>query len=638
MKYILASVLIFIAAAVSGQALTSPDKKLTLIFTVDAGKPVYSIRYANDVVITNSSLGLITNQDNFSQSLKLVKSSPVIAVADSYSMLNAKKEQITYTANKKTYTLSNNKNKLMVITFQVSNDGVAFRYEVPSKSKETITVVKEHTSYNFSPATKAWLQHKAAAQTGWEHTNPSYEEDYQQNISVGTKSETGWVYPALFKVQNTWLAITETGMDGSYCGTFLRNEAGSAVYTTSFPDQREIFTGRGLLPTFKGTVHTPWRIIAIGSLKSLTESTLGTDLAIPAMAIKNPKFIKPGKASWSWIMSKDDAIVYDEQKKYIDFAALMNWQYCLIDVNWDTKIGYDKIAELSAYAKTKSVGLILWYNSAGDWNTVPYHPKNKMLTHESRVAEFSRLQSMGIKGVKIDFFNGDGQSMIQYYTDILKDAANYDLLVNFHGATLPRGWARTYPHLMTTEAVKGFENVTFTQPAADAEPGHGAMLPFTRNLFDPMDYTPMNLYKIQSNVIRKTSSAYELATGVLYLSGIQHYAESPEGMTHVPQYVQDYLRSLPNHWQDVKFIDGMPGKFAVFARRSGKKWYVAGINGEANPIKLSLDLSELKKTQGMIITDGTEALSFIQQQITLPANQKTEVTIAANGGFVMVLE
>jgi hypothetical protein len=235
MKYILASVLIFIAAAVSGQALTSPDKKLTLIFTVDAGKPVYSIRYDNDVVITNSSLGLITNQDNFSQSLKLVNSSPVIAVADSYSMLNAKKEQITYTANKKTYTLSNNKNKLMVITFQVSNDGVAFRYEVPSKSKETITVVKEHTSYNFSPATKAWLQHKAAAQTGWEHTNPSYEEDYQQNISVGTKSETGWVYPALFKVQNTWLAITETGMDGSYCGTFLRNEAGIAVYTTSFP-------------------------------------------------------------------------------------------------------------------------------------------------------------------------------------------------------------------------------------------------------------------------------------------------------------------------------------------------------------------------------------------------------------------
>lgn len=245
---------------------------------------------------------------------------------------------------------------------------------------------------------------------------------------------------------------------------------------------------------------------------------------------------------------------------------------------------------------------------------------------------------MGIKGIKVDFFNGDGQSMIRYYTEILKDAADYHLLVNFHGATLPRGWARTYPHLMTTEAVKGFENVTFTQQAADEEPNHGTMLPFTRNLFDPMDYTPMNLYKVQSKVIRKTSSAYELATSVLYLSGIQHYAESPEGMSHVPAFVQDYLRTLPVSWEDVRFIDGMPGKFVVIARKSGNKWYVAGTNGESIPRKLTLDLSVLKKTKGLLISDAEEALSFKQQQITLPANRKMEMNMPANGGFVFVLE
>src|SRR5690606_17030037 len=262
-----------------------------------------------------------------------------------------------------------------------------------------------------------------------------------------------------------------------------------------------------------------------------------------------------------------------------------------IDVNWDTKIGYEKIAELSAYASRKGVGLILWYNSAGDWNTVKYTPKDKLLTHTDRQQEFKRLKEMGIKGIKVDFFGGDGQSVIRYYQEILEDAASYQLLVNFHGATLPRGWARTYPHLMTTEAVRGFEMVTFGQADADKEATHATMLPFTRNAFDPMDFTPMNLYKIQSSVQRKTSSAFELATSVLFLSGIQHYAESPEGMKHVSEDVQHFLRALPNSWDDVKFIDGYPGKYVIIARKSGDNWYIAGINGEMQEKQLALNLS-----------------------------------------------
>lgn len=627
-----------LAYSAGAQTVVSPNKKLAVKFALRSGIPVYSIYLNNQSVITESALGIKTSKSDFSQGLQLVKTSPETIVKDQYTMLNAKKNLISYTAHKKSFTLKDSQNQLISIIFQVSDDGVAFRYDIPEKSGTDLTITKEYTSYNFPSGTRAWLQPKAEAQTGWEHTNPSYEENYQQDIAVGTPSKTGWIYPALFKANQTWLAITETGMDGSYCGTFLKNEPGKTDYQVSFPDPREIFTGRGLLPSFTGPAHTPWRIIAIGSLKTLTESTLGTDLAIPAIKVKDASFIRPGKSSWSWIMSKDDHIVYSEQKKYIDFAAEMKWQYCLIDVDWDTKIGYDKIAELATYAAEKKVGLLLWYNSAGDWNTVPYHPKNKLLTKEGRREEFSRIHGMGIKGIKVDFFNGDGQSMIRYYTEILKDAADYHLLVNFHGATLPRGWARTYPHLMTTEAVKGFENVTFTQQAADEEPNHGTMLPFTRNLFDPMDYTPMNLYKVQSKVIRKTSSAYELATSVLYLSGIQHYAESPEGMSHVPDFVQDYLRTLPVSWEDVRFIDGMPGKFVVIARKSGNKWYVAGTNGESIPRKLTLDLSVLKKTKGLLISDAEESLSFKQQQITLPANRKMEMNLPANGGFVLVLE
>lgn len=638
LRSFLASCFILSACITHAQTLTSPDKKIKISFSISSGSPVYSVYYENKIVINKSALGVKTGKDNLYQNLQLSKVSAVESVQDHYTMVNAKKESINYKASKRTFSLRNKDGKVISVIFQVSNDGVAFRYHFHNKAQTTTIITQEFTTYNFPATAKAWLQPKAEAQTGWEHTNPSYEENYQQDIKTGTYSKTGWVYPALFKSNGIWVAITETGMDGNYCGTILMNDSASHVYKIGFPDKREVFTGKGLLPQASGSWYSPWRIITLGSLKTITESTLGTDLAIPAIKLKDDSFIKPGKSSWSWINSKDDSIVYSEQKKYIDFAGQMKWQYCLVDVNWDTKIGYKKIAELADYAARKNVGLLLWYNSAGAWNTVPYHPKNKLLTRQSRREEFARISKMGIKGVKIDFFNGDGQSMIAYYREILTDAADFNLLVNFHGATLPRGWARTYPHLMTTEAVKGFEMVTFMQEAADTEASHAAMLPYTRNLFDPMDFTPMNLYKIPTNVIRKTTSAFELATSVLFLSGIQHFAESPEGMAQMPDYITTFLSELPNHWDDVKFIEGTPGKLAVIARKSGNKWYVAGINGEMKAKKLLLDLSALNKDQGVYYTDGADPLTFTQNKISLPENKKTTIILKGNGGFVMVLE
>src|SRR6185295_18295492 len=230
---------------------------------------------------------------------------------------------------------------------------------------------------------------------------------------------------------------------------------------------------------------------------------------------------------------------------------------------------------------------------AGDWNTAPQTPRDRMLTHESRVSEFERLKAMGVAGLKIDFFGGDGQSVIGYYHDILEDAAPYGFLMNFHGATLPRGWQRTYPHLMTMEAIKGLEFCTFEQKNADEEPAHAAMLPFTRNVFDPMDFTPVVLDRIP-RIERRTTSGFELALSVVFTSGITHYAEIPEGMAKAPDYVREFLRGIPSVWDDVKFLDGYPGKFVVIARKGDGHWYVSGINGEATERKLTLGLSELR--------------------------------------------
>ena len=477
----------------------------------------------------------------------------------------------------------------------------------------------------------------SVAQTGWERTNPSYEEHYKMDIAVGTASPSpaGWVFPALFKTNETWLALSEAGMDGAYQASRLAAASPDGVYSIGNPMPAEAYGGKGLLADVEGTLTTPWRLIALGSLATVTNSTLGTDLAAPAIRF-DEKLVKPGHASWSWALLKDDSIVYDVQKKFIDYAADMKWDYTLIDVNWDTRIGYDKIRELAEYGARKDVGLILWYNSSGPWNGTKYTPKDKLLTREQRAAEFKRIRDLGVKGVKIDFFNGDSQAMMAYYVDILNDAAAAGLLVNFHGSTIPRGWHRTWPNLMTMESVKGFEFTSFEQKDEDAMPTHVAMLPFTRNLFDPMDFTPMVFGDIP-NIKRTTSNGFELATSVLMVSGIQHFAERPEGMATAPGYVKDFLRELPRSWDDSRYVDGYPGQYAVIARRAGDTWYIAGINATESDKTLTLDLSFAGSGAAQIIADGEAVTgnpaSFSQR--SLAAGTKAVVTIKPRGGFVI---
>lgn len=617
-------------------AVNSPDKNIGLQAWLNNGQPRYKISYRNQPVLKESKLGLIRDDEDFSKGLKQFSASSIQLVNDKYELFTGKKRLINYSANRRVLHLQNSNSKKFDIIFQVSNDGVAFRYAFPDDVKEGLLIKKEHTSFHFDTSARAFLQPIQVAKTGWEKTNPAYEEHYQQNIRVTDTSKlgAGFIYPALFQHNNVWLLITEAAVDSNHCATRLQNPSANGEYAIGFPNAREVVFDGGLLTKTSGrsgqSYATPWRIITIGGLKTIAESTLGTDLAKPAINA-DFSFVKPGKASWSWIMSKDDSIVYTEQIRYIDFAAKMNWQYCLVDADWDRKIGYEKTKELSAYAASKNVGLLLWYNSAGNWNTVKYTPRNKLLTHEYRMKEFGRLKDMGIKGVKIDFFGGDGQSVMAYYHAILQDAAQVGLMVNFHGATLPRGWHRTYPHLLTTEAVRGFEMITFNQADADAAGSHCAMLPFTRNAFDPMDFTPMNLYKIPTKVQRKTTSAFELATSVLFLSGIQHFAESPQGMTHVPDYVQTFLKELPSRWDDVKFIDGYPGKYAVIARKAGTKWYIAGINGENTERVIDLSGVPFNLHDATLITDGDDPLKF--QMSKFPS---TPIRLKPAGGFVVI--
>ena len=617
--------------------LTSPDKQLHIkVFVTQQNTLAYSVDRATQPVILESDLGLQLTAADFTQGVAIESRSSIALIEDKYTMRVGKKSNIAYSANEQTFVINNAQRQKLHVTFRVSNDGVAFRYLVTDPAIAQKQFVKETTSFHFPAAAKAWLQPMSVAQTGWSNTNPSYEEHYQMDIPVGTPSTlgAGWAFPGLFNTNNNWVLISEAGMDGTWHASRLAHESANGEYTLAPPQAPEVFTGGSLLASGTEKLISPWRILAIGDLPGIMQSTLGTDLAVPAISLKND-FVKPGHASWSWAILKDDFTTFDVQKKFIDYAADMHWDYTLIDADWDKKIGYEKLKELVDYAAQKNIGVLVWFNSSGDWNTTPYSPKSELLTHEQRAAVFARLRDLGVKGLKIDFFAGDGQSMIAYYVDILEDAAEYDLSVNFHGATLPRGWQRTYPHLMTMESIKGFEFTTFSQADQDPVAQHVAMALFARNVFDPMDFTPMAFGDIP-NIKRVTENSFELAESVLMISGIQHFAEIPEGMATVPGYVKDFLRELPREWDDIKFIDGYPGKYVVLARRAGDVWYIAGINAETESKTLTLDLSFAGDKKGVLIGSGETERSFVQQEINSKAPQT--ITLRPNAGFVMVLK
>lgn len=624
-------------AAPAATVLTSPDRHIAVEVRVTAEHTLeYGVRRDGQPVILPSRLGLQLEGTELSNGLQLAATSRVMPVRDSYELAAGKKRHIDYRANEQVVTVRNAAGQAMDVVFRVSNDGVAFRYRVREPGLPIKKFVAEATSFRFDAGARAWLQPMSVAQTGWSNTNPSYEEHYRREIAVGTPSPlpSGWVFPALFRTGATWVALSEAGLDGSWHASRLQADSSGGIYRLGQPMAAEVIPGGALLAESRGELSSPWRLIALGSMRTVMESTLGTDLAAPVVAFDAAP-AKPGHASWSWALLKDDATVFAVQKKFIDYAAEMHWDYTLVDADWDRKIGYDKLGELAAYAASKGIGLLAWYNSSGDWNTTPYTPKSRLLTHEQRMAEFARLRAMGVKGIKVDFFGGDGKSMIAYYIDILNDAAQAGLLVNFHGATLPRGWARTWPNLMTAEAVRGLEFTTFTQEDQDAVPAHAAMLPFTRNLFDPMDFTPMVFGDIP-NIRRATRNGFELAESVLFLSGIQHFAETPEGMAGVPGYVKTFLQDLPRSWDEMRFVDGYPGRYAVIARKSGDSWYLAGFNGGDTDLALDLDLGFLRGLRGQLITDGRQAREFMQSPIA--GGGKQRIGIKAHGGFAGVFK
>jgi len=643
----------WLAGSAAGQAragtLRSPDRRVAVEFVLGAdGAPGYRLKIDSCEVLAESRLGLVAEDADFTRGLKLVGRSGVERIKETYELATAKRRVNTYEARRRSYRLATAAGRRMDVVFQVSNDGFAFRYVFPEPGPAERVILEEETTFRLPTGARAWLQPMAVAKTGWARTNPSYEEYHERDIAAGTPSTSGagWVFPALFRTGEHWLLITEAGLGRGYCGSRLRHEAPGGEYRIGFPDARETIGTAPVGPRFATPYATPWRVVAAGDLRTVVESTLGTDLADASTS----GAVAPatGLAAWSWPKRGDAQTTYPVQKEFIDYAAAMGWRYCLIDALWDTQIGEAKLRDLVGYARAKNVDVLVWYNSNGDWNDAFQTPKNRLLSRDAMRAEFTKLREIGVKGVKVDFFGGDGRAFVDLNHDLMAEGAAAGLAMNFHGATLPRGWGRTYPNLLTAEAVRGYEFITFEQVNADRAPSHGAMLPFTRNVFDPMDFTPFCVDG-PGKIKRRTTYGYELATTVLFTSGLQHIVETPDGLAKQPDYVRDFLRRVPAAWEETRFLTGEPGKLAVFGRLGADGiWRVAGINGEAEAKTVEVDLAALvapgqrrakpgKTTACTVLTDGADGGWARREENLEGKARRLRVELRPAGGFVAEL-
>ena len=385
--------------------------------------------------------------------------------------------------------------------------------------------------------------------------------------------------------------------------------------------------------------YTPWRTITLGeSLAPIVETTIPFDVVKPKYEAKQEA--KYGRGSWSWIIGMDPSCNFDEQKRYIDFSAAMGYESVLVDALWDTQIGREKIAELARYGKSKGVALYLWYNSNGAWNDAPQGPRHLMDKSHARRQEMAWMKSIGIRGIKVDFFGGDKQPMMQLYEDILSDANDYGLLVIFHGCTLPRGWERMYPAFAASEAVLASENLHFSQGMCDAEAKNACIHPFIRNTVGSMDFGGSTLNKFynadnQHGSQRKTSDVFALATAIMFQSPVQHFALAPNNLDDAPSWAIDFMKNVPTTWDDVKFIDGYPGKYCIMARRTGDRWYVVGINAQESSVKLKLSLPMFAAGSQLKVYSDTPSLEGSLKSVTLSKKQQIQISIPCNGGLVI---
>ena len=650
--------------------IASPNGKLVVTVNDEGGKATYAVALNGKQMLLPSALGFKADMGDFTQGLKITNTKSA-HVDRTYEMRQVKQSQMHYVAEALTVDFENAKGLKMSAEFSVSNNDVAFRYLISRQKNDnpkSAVIQSEATGFSLPEGTTTFLTPQSKSMVGWERTKPSYEEVYKADAPMSARSQygEGYTFPCLFGLPPTpskgkgsdgsdhsgWVLISETGVDSHYCGSHLSDyhpslgEGQGVGYSIAFPMPGEN-NGNGTTTAaiaLPGT--TPWRTITVGeTLKPIVETTIPYDVVEPLYPLNSTLSTINSKAfgryTWSWLIWQDNSINYDDQVKFIDLASAMGYEFCLVDNWWDQNIGRDRMAELSKYAQSKGVSLMLWYNSNGAENDAPQTPRNCLDNSIARDREMAWLQSIGVKGIKVDFFGGDKQETMKLYEDILFDANRYGIQCVFHGCTLPRGWERMYPNYIASEAVLASENVYFDEGAARRQAFDLSMHPFCRNAVGTMDWggVIMNKYMSKDNKsrhTRKTTDAFEMASAFTNQTAIQCIAMQPNNLQELNGVTLDFLKHIPTTWDETRYVDGYPGKYVVLARRHGSQWYVAGLNALKEPLTLNLDLSDYGVTK--LLNDRVDKKGNVADAAVTDLKLKkgkVKITMQPNGGFVV---
>lgn len=644
MKFFIVMAMLLGSSIVSAEdkQIASPDGKLVVTVADMDGRPSYSVSYDNVLFLKPSPLGIIANIGDFSSGMSLEKNVSTNKIDETYELASIKQSKVRYVANEAVFSFTQQGKTIYDVIFRISNNDVAFKYKMYPQGETLSCVVKqEATGFVFPDGTTTFLCPQSKPMGGFARTSPSYETSYTADDVAGKNGwGEGYTFPCLFRNgDNGWVLVSETGVNGGYCASRLLGHK-EGVYTIGFPQEGEANGNGTVFPGIALPGETPWRTITVGkTLAPIVETTVPFDVVKPLYSAKGEYTY--GRGSWSWIIGMDGSTNYKEQLRYIDFSAAMGYQSVLVDALWDKQIGRDKIEELAKYGKDKGVALYLWYNSNGYWNDAPQTPRGIMDNAIARRKEMKWMQSIGIRGIKVDFFGGDKQMTMQLYEDILSDANEYGLLVIFHGCTLPRGWERMYPNFASSEAVLASENLHFSQGSCDNEAFNATLHPFIRNTVGSMDFggSALNKYYNADNAPRGsrrvTSDVYALATAVLFQSPVQHFALAPNNLTDAPSWAIDFMKEVPTTWDEVRFIDGYPGKYVILARRHGDKWYIAGVNAQKETLKLKVNLPMFSNGEKVRLFSDDKALQGGVKQIEIGKKQELQLAIPCNGGVLI---
>lgn len=613
--------------------ITSPDGKLE-ITVQQTGKLQYSVKYEKTVAIEPSHLGLVFENQDISDGAQLVSASTPKEIKETYELKSGKQLRNVNHCMERTLTFKNRTDLTFDVQLRAYNDGVAFRYVLHTSDNKQHSISAELTEFAVPTDGKAWIHPYIVNENG----KCSYEEWAEKEIDIRKTApkESGWCFPMLFNTNNLWMLITEASMDGSYPATHVDNSGKGNAYRIRFPEKEEsIYPNSHTAFSQGNTWTTPWRAIAIGKeLNDIFCTQLVTNLN-PGTKMKDLSWIKAGRAAWSW-WSERKPKNYLRQVEFVNLAKELKWEYILLDEGWPDMKNGGSMEDIVALARQQGVEVWLWYSSeAGKENDGNPHI---MCDPQTRKKEMKRISKLGIKGIKVDFFDSDNQKVIQLYLDVLKDAAEYKLMVNLHGSTLPRGWERTYPHLMSMEAVKGGENLG-RQVNCDAAPSHNAVLPFTRNVVGSMDYTPVTFSakKSKNMGIPVTTNAHQMGLSVVFESGFQCFADNESVYRTLPAPVKSFLTEVPCTWDESRALAGYPGDYAVILRRKDDTWYLGAVNGKDEARELTFTLpKECRNKELTLIKDGGNRTEFAYETIK-NTPEKLTIKVLPNGGFCGVI-